>query len=30
MMLILQPEGNVALGKIHLEKVIQQVAPYMR
>ena len=30
MMLILQPEGNVALGKIQLEKVIQQVAPHMR
>jgi hypothetical protein len=29
-MLILQPEGNVALGKIQLEKVIQQVAPHMR
>jgi hypothetical protein len=30
MMLILQPEGNLALGKIQLEKVIQQVAPFMR
>jgi CheY-like chemotaxis protein len=30
MMLILHPEGNLALGKIQLEKVIQQVAPFLR
>lgn len=30
MMLILAPEGNLALGKMQLEKVIQQVAPLMR
>lgn len=30
MMLILEPEGNIALGKMKLEKVIQQVAPLLR
>jgi hypothetical protein len=29
-MLILAPEGNLGLGKLQLEKVIQQVAPLVR
>lgn len=30
LMLILAPEGNLGLGKLQLEKVIQQVAPLVR
>ncbi len=30
MVLVLQPEANVGLGKMHLEKVIQEMAPQLR
>jgi len=30
MMLVLSPEGNIALGKMKLEQTIQKVAPFCR
>jgi len=30
MVLVMNPEGNVALGKMRLDKVIQEIAPILR